>query len=146
MFCSPAFSRTVRSRPGSHELRNGSPIAELAVKAQSPGELVDSIYLRFYGRMPTTAERAPFEKALAAGFNERLVPAAQIQTPTPLEPLPQVTWSNHLRSEATTIQQEHDRRARLGPDPDPRLKSEWREVYEDMIWSLVNAREFVWVP
>lgn len=124
----------------------GSPLAELAFNAQTPGELVDSIYLRFYGRLPTTAERAPFEQALAAGFNERLVPEAQIQTPTPLEPLPQVTWSNHLRSEATTIQQELDRRARLGPDPDPRLKSDWREVYEDMIWSLVNAREFVWVP
>jgi hypothetical protein len=57
-----------------------------------------------------------------------------------------VTWSNHLVSEATSIQQENERRARLGPDPDPRLKSEWREVYEDMIWSLVNAREFIWVP
>lgn len=124
----------------------GSPIAELAVTTQAPGELVDSIYLRFFGRMPTTAERTPFEQALAAGFKDRLVPTAEIQTPTPLEPLPQVTWSNHLRSEATTIQQENDRRARQGSEPDPRLKSEWREVYEDMIWSLVNSREFVWVP
>jgi len=125
---------------------HGSPLADLAVNAETPSEVVESIYLRFYGRMPTTAERAPFEQALAKGFRERLVPAQNIQTPTPLEQLPQVTWSNHLVSEATSIQQENERRARLGPDPDPRLKNEWREVYEDMIWSLVNAREFVWVP
>ena len=123
-----------------------SPIAELAVKAASPGDLVDSIYLRFLGRMPTTAERTPFVESLGMGFDKRLVPASEFPTPTPLEPLPQVTWSNHLRSEANTIQQELDRRARLGPDPDPRLRNEWREVYEDMIWSLVNSREFVWMP
>jgi hypothetical protein len=124
----------------------GSPLAELAVNAQTPGELVDSIYLRFLGRMPTAAERSQFADALAQDFKDRIVPASEIQKPTTLEPLPQVTWSNHLRSEATTIQQENDRRARLGPDPDPRLKRDWREVYEDLIWSVVNSREFVWVP
>ena len=87
----------------------GSPVADLAVKAASPGDLVDSIYLRFVGRMPTDDERAPFVAALGQGFPERLVPANEMQTPTPLEPLPQVTWSNHLGSEANTIQQENDR-------------------------------------
>ena len=41
---------------------------------------------------------------------------------------------------------ELERRARMGPPADPRLRAEWREVYEDVVWSVVNSREFVWVP
>ena len=37
-------------------------------------------------------------------------------------------------------------RVRRGPAPDPRLVPEWREVYEDVVWSLINSPEFVWVP
>ncbi len=58
---------------------HGSPLTDLAVNAETPSEIVESIYLRFYGRMPTTAERAPFEQALAKGFRERLVPAQYIK-------------------------------------------------------------------
>jgi hypothetical protein len=39
-----------------------------------------------------------------------------------------------------------ERRVRKGPPADPRLQTEWREVYEDLIWSLINQREFVWMP
>jgi hypothetical protein len=60
--------------------------------------------------------------------------------------LPVVDWFNHLRPQASVIQQELERRARAGPPPDPRLCSPWRERYEDVVWSLVNHREFVWLP
>jgi hypothetical protein len=60
--------------------------------------------------------------------------------------LPVVTWSNHLRSEATTISLEREQRARNGLPPDPRLNPEWREAYEDVVWSLINLSEFVWIP
>lgn len=123
-----------------------SGLAELAVKSTSPEQLVDSIFLRYLSRLPTDTERAPLVRVLAKRFNERLVPASEIQTPTPLEPLPRVTWSNHLRSEATTIAMELERRARMGSPPDPRLRPEWREVFEDVVWSVINIREFVWVP
>jgi hypothetical protein len=61
-------------------------------------------------------------------------------------PLPRVTWFNHLNAEANTIALENDRRARKGPPADPRLRPEWRERFEDFVWSLVNSREFVWMP
>ena len=48
--------------------------------------------------------------------------------------------------EATTINNEVERRVRAGAPPDPRLRAEWREVFEDFVWSLVNTREFVWMP
>lgn len=125
---------------------NGSPLAELAVEATDPGLLVDEIFLRFLSRFPTTKERVPLVASLSEGFATRLIPAQEVQPPPPYERLPQVTWSNHLRSEANVIQQEWERRMRAGPPPDPRLRSTWREVYEDVVWSVVNLREFVWMP
>lgn len=123
-----------------------SSLAELALQAKSPEQLVDSVFLRFLSRMPSDDERRLFADVLSDGFNARVVPDDQIKAPKSPERLPQVTWSNHLRSEANTIQQEHARRARMGPPADPRLQPQWREVYEDMVWSVVNLREFVWVP
>lgn len=133
---------TVWLTRASHE----SPLADLAVEAKSPEQLVDSVFLRFLSRMPSDQERVLFANVLRKGFEQRLVPKDQVKEPGRLERLPQVTWSNHLRSEANTIQQEHAHRARVGPPADPRLQPEWREVYEDMVWSVVNLREFVWMP
>jgi hypothetical protein len=48
--------------------------------------------------------------------------------------------------EATTIQLEMEKRARIGPPVDPRLVPQWREIYEDVVWSLINSSEFVYIP
>ncbi len=124
----------------------GSALAQLAVEAKSPGDLVDAVFLRFLSRLPTAQERAPLAQALAAGFTARLVPAGEIKANVPLSRLSKVSWSNHLRPEATTVKLEMERRARTGAPPDPRLRSVWRETYEDFVWSLINSREFVWLP
>ena len=123
-----------------------SELAELAVRAQSPESLIDSVFLRFLNRYPTTRERQPFVAALSRGFDARLVPAAEVREPEPLSVLGRVTWSNHLVSEANSIKIEMERRARVGDPADPRLRPEWREVYEDFVWSIINTREFVWLP
>ena len=123
-----------------------SGLAETAINSASPEQLVDSIFLRYLSRLPSDSERAPLAKALAMGFHERLLRAEEIPAVTPLEPLPAVTWSNHLSPESTTIALELERRARTGPPPDLRLRPEWREVYEDVVWSVLNISEFVWVP
>jgi hypothetical protein len=125
---------------------HGSPLADLAAEAASAEHLVESVFLRFLNRFPSAAERSLFVPPLAERFSERLLPVDQQELPLAWEPLPQVTWSNHLRSEANTIQQELARRAEIGPPPDARLRPEWREVYEDFVWSVVNLREFVWLP
>jgi mono/diheme cytochrome c family protein len=125
---------------------HGSSLADLAVNASSVEALVESVFLRVLGRPPTAAESAPSTTALGVGFAKRLLPADQVKAPTPLPPLPRVTWSNHLRPEANTIAQVQERRTRAGPPADARLRPEWRELFEDLVWSLVNTREFVWMP
>ncbi len=123
-----------------------SHLADLAVEAETPEALVDSIFLSFLTRLPNAEEKQRFTQELAEGFQQRLVPADQRVQPPSWERLPQVTWSNHLRNEANSIQLEHARRVRQGPPADPRLQPEWRQRYEDFVWSVVNLREFLWMP
>ena len=125
---------------------HNSRFARLAVDALSPESLAETLFLRILSRHPEPAEHATFTSALAEGFDSRLVPADQIEPPSPSPPLPLITWFNHQRQKATKVQNEVERRVRKGPPPDPRLQPQWREVYEDLIWSLVNQREFVWMP
>ncbi len=123
-----------------------SGLAEMALTATTPDQLVDSIFRRYLSRLPTAAERAPLAHALADGFDTRLLPAAEVSTLIEQQRLPRVTWSNHLRSEANTIALEVERLARAGQPPDPRLRPAWREVFEDVVWSVINIPEFVWLP
>ncbi len=125
---------------------HGSALANLAIESASPDAMVDSLFIRFLSRLPAAEERAPFVNSLAEGFSTRILPAAEIQTPAPLPRLSRITWANHLMPDATTIKQEMEHRARAGAPPEPRLRPEWREIFEDCVWSLVNTREFVWNP
>ena len=133
---------TVSLTRASHQ----SEMAELAIVAESPQSLVDSMFLRYLNRHPKPNERAAFANALAEGFDTRLVAAEKIVAIQPLTPLPQVTWFNHARPDANEIQLENERRVIAGPPADPRLSPQWRSVYEVALWSLVNHREFVWIP
>lgn len=123
-----------------------SELAQLAVDAKSPGWLTETLFLRVLSRRPSVDEASAFTAALTEGFDTRLLPADEIELPVELPPLPLVTWFNHLQSEANTIQQEIERRVRQGPPADPRLRADWREIYEDVVWSLINHSEFVWMP
>ncbi len=123
-----------------------SELADLAVQAASPEALLEELFLRFLTRLPRPAERTAFLPPLREGFASRLVPVAEQTPPTLPAPLPLVTWLNHVSPEANAIQVEVEKRVQQGPPPDPRLRAAWREVYEDLVWSLINDREFVWIP
>jgi mono/diheme cytochrome c family protein len=123
-----------------------SKLADLAVEAKSPEALLEHLFLRFLNREPLSTERDSFLPDLRSGFENRFTPKDQIVEPTAPKPLRLVTWLNHVIPDANTIQQEIENRVQKGPAPDPRLRSEWREVYEDIVWSLITHRDFVWVP
>lgn len=122
-----------------------SPAAKIALEANTPEELVETWYLRILNRAPTDVERSALAAELAVGFDSRVI-ARNAPEPEPSKPLPLVTWFNHLVPETSTIQLEHERRVLAGPPVDPRFSTQWREVYEDFLWMLVNQPEFVWYP
>ncbi len=123
-----------------------SELAQLAIDAASPASLVDEWFLRVLCRYPKPQEKAIFVEALGAGFESRLVAQNQVSLPAAPPPLPLVTWFNHLQPETNSIQQERERRVHQGPPADPRLEKSWRATYEDFVWSLINHRDFVWMP
>lgn len=124
----------------------GSPLAELAVSAQSPRTLVNELFLRFLSRVPDDDERSFFVGQLRDGFEDRIIDKDGRSIPSLPPPLPLVHWFNHLRPRANEIQLEHERRVRAGPPADPRLEDDWRQRYEDVVWSLINHDEFIWMP
>ncbi len=123
-----------------------SDLARIALQTDAPESLIDELFYRVLVRKPKPSERETFVKALSNGFQMRVLSDAEVVMPTPPTPLPLVTWFNHLQPEANVIQQENERRVKAGPPPDPRLATEWRAAYEDFVWSLINHREFVWIP
>ncbi|MCY2975018.1 MAG: DUF1553 domain-containing protein [Planctomycetota bacterium] len=123
-----------------------SDLARMALQTDAPESLIDELFYRVLVRKPKPAEKEAFVKALSNGFQSRVLSDADVVMPTPPAPLPLVTWFNHLQPEANKIQQENERRVKAGPTPEPRLVNEWRAAYEDFVWSLINHREFVWVP
>ena len=123
-----------------------SELAELAVDAESPDGLVESLFFRFLGRPPTSAERQMATRGLADGFESRVLPSDERVPKKVLPPLKRVSWTNHLHKDANSLKIVAEARASDGDPPDPRLRSGWRERYEDVVWSLINTPEFVWIP
>ncbi|MCB1207162.1 MAG: DUF1553 domain-containing protein, partial [Verrucomicrobiae bacterium] len=111
-----------------------SELADLAVGALSPEALLEEVFLRFLSRPPRPAEREAFLPALSEDFATRLIPEAEQVTPKPPDPLPLVTWLNHVSPEANSVQIEVEKLVQRGSPADPRLRTGWREVYEDLVW------------
>lgn len=126
-------------------LSDGGAFTRLALEAPDPGSLVENLYERILTRLPDETEKALFTELLAGGFDTRVrevTPGSKTGNASRV----QVSWSNHLSAEATRIKLELERQARRGDPPTARLEPDWRERCEDLIWSLVNAPEFVFSP
>ena len=81
---------------------------------------------------------------LSAGYTSRVIRNAPrvIRQEKVLD----VSWNNHLSEEANRIKMELEKRVLSGDPPTNRLRSEWRERLEDVVYALVNSPEFIFVP
>ena len=126
------------------QLSDDSLITELALKDQPLADFIDSVYRAILTRPATSAERELFRELLADGYDTRRVDAPI------MKPLPPrntgVTWSNHLKPEASDRKLALAKELEAGDPPTKRLQPDWRERAEDLLWTLINSPEFVFVP
>lgn len=124
-------------------------ITHLALEDQPLDRLVDRLFLRVLTRRPHDDERNSVVAYLQDGYSQRVLePAAPAPEAAPKERRPQryVSWSNHLTEEANRIKVERQAEARRGDPPTNRLDASWRLRLEDVLWSMLNAPEFLFSP
>ncbi len=123
-----------------------SDFTKLALQDQPLEQLIDRVYRQALTRPATAAERETFVLLLRDGYADRFhdVPPEELK----IERLRNagVSWSNHLSEESNRVQIELQKAVKQGDPPSPRLESDWRERYEDMLWAILNSPEFVFVP
>jgi hypothetical protein len=125
-------------------LSDDHAITHLCLQKQPLTKLVDQVCLQVLSRMPTRDEAAMFVELLAEGYESRvLADEPEIRPEKFYNP---VSWSNHLSAEATRIKQQMERAVRAGDPPTKRLVADWRQRMEDLVWSLINSPEFVFLP
>jgi mono/diheme cytochrome c family protein len=126
-------------------LSDASKSTELAIHATSAESLVRELYLSTLTREPTREELQDGIDLLEPGFDERHTAVAEVP-PLAKAYEPYVAWSNHLDPDSTGQRQKEEAEARRGPPPTLRLDDDWRERCEDLLWTLLNAPEMMYVP
>ena len=126
------------------QLSDESAFTELALRSLESMELVQLVYRRVLGRAPTQEELITMNQHLSAGYTSRVIRNAPrvIRQEKVLD----VSWNNHLSEEANRIKMELEKRVLSGDPPTNRLRPEWRERLEDVVYALVNSPEFIFVP
>ncbi len=119
----------------------------LALEDQPVDELVDRLFLRIFTRPPTPDERSAFVAYLGEGYDGREVEPTTTDPERPARTPPRyVSWSNHLTEEANVIKRQREAEARRGDPPTDRLAEPWRRRLEDVLWTMLNAPEFLFMP
>jgi hypothetical protein len=122
-----------------------SIFVRFALIAETPADFVEAAFRQVLSRPPTPTERDLFVTLLAADFSDRKTGAL----PLPLPRWPArdgVSWANHLSTESNEIKIARQKEVEKGDPPTAQLKQAWREKAEDLVWTLVNSPEFVWIP
>jgi hypothetical protein len=126
-------------------LSDDSYFTELALSDRPLEYIIDETFVRTLGRRPSAEEWRLAADGLKDSFATRRRDGVA-RLSGGIKSDNRVSWGNHLSSEATVIRMEEERRLRMGDAPTERLTSDFREAYEDLIWSLVNSPEFILIP
>lgn len=126
-------------------LTDESVMTKLALSAESPDDLVRSVFLRVLNRPPRDNELSVFSALLAPGFESRSRSPGPPNSAT-AERRHVLSWTNHLSQEGNELRLDDLKRTRLGPPPTARLDPDWRQRCEDMLWALLNSPETISIP
>ena len=126
-------------------LSDDSAFTEMALQEQPLEKLVAETFLRVLGRPPSVVETETAAAYLKSSHATRAIGGVVKQTKK-LRPDDRIGWANHLSTEANAIRMEEEQRLRMGDEPTKRLRPEFRERYEDFLWSLLNTPEFILLP
>ncbi len=122
-------------------------ITALAEKDQALDAFIDSLFLKLLTRHPTPEESKLYTEHLGEGYATRIASPSSVKASPSTRSRPlYVSWSNHLDAEATTVRMAQEAAARIGDPPTQRLSEAWRVKLEDVLWSLLNAPEWVFAP
>lgn len=125
-------------------LSEESAITEMVLDAKTSEELVEQLYLTLYSRKPTRQEMAMVNEVLDEGFEARKTGKPKPNVPK-REPA-KVNWEDHLKAEDNARLLEAEKVVREGEPATVRLTPEYRQRVEDVLWSMINSPEFVFVP
>lgn len=128
------------------QLTDDSEVTRMCLDAESPDELTEALFMRFLTRSPTPGETAEFRVLFSDGFENRIVPEAELPPEPEVVRYPHVSWSNHFDGEANSIKQSLELDARKGDPPTRFLRADWREAAEDALWALLNSPEMILIP
>jgi hypothetical protein len=127
------------------QLSEDSAFVPMALAAETPADFVEAAYRQILARPPTAPERDLFISLLSEDFSNRKT-AAPPGTKPGWPVRDGVSWSNHLQTKSNEVRLARQRQVEKGDPPTTQLKAQWRERAEDMVWTLVNSPEFVWIP
>ncbi|MBI1325000.1 DUF1549 domain-containing protein [bacterium] len=127
-------------------LSDDNRLTEIALSAESIDDLADRATMAILSRPACDSERDEARKLFATSYPGRLVAGAKPLDKSPRSHRQRVSWSNHLSPRATEIQIEEEALVRAGDPPTPRLKAEFREIFEDWAWAMLNSPEFLFLP
>lgn len=125
-------------------LSDDHALTTLALRDQSPEELLDQLFLRLLTRKPTTSEKELYLAQITPEYESRRT-SRLLQPPSKkLSPPRYVSWYNHLDPIADEIRRQEIIAARAGDPPTKKLVAPWRERFEDLVWALVNSPEMIY--
>lgn len=125
-------------------LTEESLVTEWCLEDVTAEDLTTRLFLATVSRRPNPSELKLVSGVLSEGFAKRKTGAPK---PPPVKRIvAHVDWDKHLKGEASVELMAAEKQAREGDPVTVRLTPEFRRAVEDVLWSLVNSPEFVFVP